>query len=197
MFAGFFTPYISLSIQIFTLFSAPIFLVGTKSITIKYPYKMKKAYLFLLTFFFLVTLEGFSQSDTITITKKSGTTFRQNGIKLTPRHLLEITKYNAEAYQEMKIAKSNHDIGSVFGFTGGFLVGYPMGTALSGGKPNWVLAGVGAGLMLISIPFEVGYVKHAKNAVNLYNSGLKQIGQNKTDIKLQFTFNRVGLNLTF
>jgi hypothetical protein len=124
--------------------------------------------LFLLSAFQLLAQ---SQQDTIEIKKTFfGTVFRQYGKNLTPRKLLQITSVNQEAYKEMKIAKRNFDIGSAIGFPGGMLIGWPIGTAIGGGKPVWALAGVGFGLSLISIPFNIAYVKHAKKAVRLYNA---------------------------
>ena len=97
----------------------------------------------------------------------------------------------------MKIAKSNYDIGTVFGFAGGFLVGWPLGTALGGGEPNWTLAGIGAGLIVVSIPFSTSYTKHAKKAVGIYNTGLSQTGLRKIDFNLGLTCNGIGIKMTF
>jgi hypothetical protein len=140
---------------------------------------------------------GQSKSDSIEIKKTFGTVFRQNGKNLTARQLFEVTQSNPEAYKEMKIAKSNYDIGFVFGFAGGFLVGWQVGTSLAGGEPNWAMAGIGAGLIVVSIPFSTAYTKHATNAVKLYNSGLKQTGLNNVDLKLGLTGNGIGLWMTF
>ncbi len=140
---------------------------------------------------------GQNKSDSIEIKKTLGTVFRQNGKNLTPGQLLDITQSNVEAYKEMKIAKSNYDAGFIFGFAGGFLVGWPVGTAVAGGKPNWTLAGIGAGLIVVSIPFSSAYTKHAKNAVKIYNSGLKQTGLNNIDFKIGLTCNGIGVRVIF
>lgn len=99
--------------------------------------------------------------------------FFQNGQKLRPGELLKITQINPEAYKEMKKAKSGFDVATIFGSIGGFLIGWPLGTALAGGDPNWALAGIGAGLVVVAIPFNSSYVKHAKNSVRIYNAGLE------------------------
>lgn len=140
---------------------------------------------------------GQNKSDSIEIKKTLGTVFRQNGKNLTPRQLLDITQSNTEAYREMKIAKTNYDVGYVFGFAGGFLVGWPLGAAIVGGEPNWTLAAIGAGLIVVSIPFSTAYTKHARNAVNLYNNGLKSTGLNKIDFKIGLTYNGIGVIVTF
>jgi hypothetical protein len=154
----------------------------------------------ILIWIFLMTIfssYGQSKSDSIEIKKTLGTVFRQNGKNLTPRQLLDITQSNTEAYKEMKIAKSNYDVGSVFGFAGGFLIGWPLGTAIAGGQPNWALAGIGAGLIVVSIPFSTAYTKHAKNAVKLYNNGLKSTGFDNVDLTIGLTCNGIGVKVIF
>jgi hypothetical protein len=149
---------------------------------------------FLLSYFQLCAQ---SQSDSIEVRRGLGAVFSQNGKKLTPRQLLDITQANPEAYKEMKIAKSNYGVGNVFGFAGGLMVGWTLGTAMGGGQPNWTVAGVGAGLIGVSIPFSVAYTRHAKNAVRIYNDGLKQTGMNQVDLRLGMTGTGVGLRMAF
>ena len=50
------------------------------------------------------------------------------------------------------------------------MVGYPLGTAIAGGDTNWALAGIGAGLIGVSIPFSSATNKNARTAVELYNA---------------------------
>ena len=87
---------------------------------------MKKNTLILIGFLLLngSLIFGQSQSDSIQIKKILGTVFIQNGKKLTPKQLLEITKINSEAYNEMKVAKSNYGIG-----TGLIVVSIPFSTS--------------------------------------------------------------------
>jgi hypothetical protein len=92
----------------------------------------------LVTFLLLTAFNTYCQnpSDTIEVKKVLGTVFRQSGKNLTPRNLLDITKSNSEAYKEIQIAKSIYDVGNVLVFVGGFMVGWPIGTAIAGGEPN-------------------------------------------------------------
>lgn len=117
----------------------------------------------------------FSQAppDTIEVRKSFwGTTFRHNGKTLRPRDLLDITVADPKAYEEMRIAKRNYDVGYAFNFAGGFFLGWPLGTAVGGGEPEWGLAGVGFGLTMVSIPFYQAFVKHTTKAVRIYNAGV-------------------------
>jgi hypothetical protein len=158
---------------------------------------MKKSIIagFLLTVFF--NLYGQNQPDSITVKNRLGPVFQQNGTNLTPNKLLTITKSNQEAYSEMKIANNNYLASMVFQLPGGFLIGYPIGAALAGGDPNWTLVAVGAGLVVVSIPFISAYNKHAKNAVSIYNKGLKYSSMVRPDFKLGITYNGIGFRISF
>lgn len=137
---------------------------------------MKKAIFFVFVLVMILGTKVFGQTaDSITVVQRMGPVFYQNGQVLKPRHLLEITRVNPEAHQEMRAAKSNYDASQVLGFIGGALIGWQLGTALGGGEANWVMAGVGAGIVGISIPFSAAYNKRARNAVSIYNKGRKPV----------------------
>lgn len=159
---------------------------------------MKKYTFFLLGLLLNTALIfGQNQPEPIQVKKGFGTAFIHQGKNLTPRQLLDLTETNAEAYQEMKIAKTNYNIGSVISFAGGFMVGWPLGTALGGGEANWTLAGVGAGLIVASIPFSISYTKHAQKAVDLYNAGLGQSWLGDVNFGIGFCNHGLGLKMTF
>ncbi len=145
----------------------------------------------------IITIHAQDTPDSILIKKQTGTVFIQNGRNLTPKQLLNITQVNPEAFKEMQTAKTNYNFALVFGSAGGFMVGYPLGTALGGGNPNWILAGIGAGLIIVAIPLATSYTKHASKAVGIYNSGLKEASANKIDLRLCLTGNGIGLRATF
>ncbi|HEY3405176.1 MAG TPA: hypothetical protein VGK59_17450 [Ohtaekwangia sp.] len=127
----------------------------------------------ILSFIFCAVLtSAFSQSTEGNIEMHKsfwGVTFKQDGRQLRPRQVLDIMKDNPEAYAEFKKAKTNYDAGSAFAFVGGFLIGWPLGTAIGGGDPEWGLAAAGAGVLLFTIPFNSGFKKHARNAITIYN----------------------------
>ena len=150
---------------------------------------------FLLSLF--INLSGQNRPDSITVINRLGPVFQQNGKTLTPGKLLEITKPNQEAFSEMKIAKSNYTASMIFQLPGGFLIGYPLGTAMAGGDPNWTLAAIGAGLVVISIPFISAYNKHARKAVSAYNNGLRYSTLVRPDLRFGITYNGLGAYLRF
>lgn len=157
---------------------------------------MKKLLIPLL--FMLVALNSFGQdqADSIQVKKALGTIYLQHGKRLRPNQLLDITYSNSQAYSEMKIAKNNYDAGAIFGFAGGFLIGWSIGGAIGGQDFDWTLAGVGAGLTAISIPFSAAFNRHAKKAVKIYNDGLKPVAYHP-QLRIGVNHNGVGLTMVF
>lgn len=154
--------------------------------------------LFLMLFLPAVfSAAGQSAADTIEVRKAFSTVFRYKGKNQTPKQLLDLMAPIPEAVKEMEIARSNYTTSTVFGFIGGFLIGWPLGTAIGGGEPEWSLAGIGAGLLVISIPFTSAYNRHAKNAVALYNSSQRHSGLDGPELHLGMTGNGMGLRLSF
>ncbi len=159
---------------------------------------MKKIYLLLSTFYCFITFTGLCQTrtDSIEIKKSFGTVFQQQSRNLTPKQLTDIVKNNPEAYKEMQQAKTNYAAATVFNYAGGFLIGYPLGTTLAGGKANWKLAGIGAGFLALSIPFTSGYTKHAGKAVTMYNKSVVT-SLNKLDVRLRMSGQGLAMQLRF
>ena len=98
-----------------------------------------------------------------------GARFYQDDRLLKPADVLNVMAPNEEAFAMFKKAKANYDAAQVFGFIGGFMVGWPLGTAIAGGDAQWGLAAGGAGVLLLSFPFSSAFNKHARNAVEIYN----------------------------
>ncbi len=111
--------------------------------------------------------------------------------------LISSMQNNAQAYKEIQQAKSTYVLATVVGATGGYLIGWPLGTALAGGEPNWVLAGVGAGLTLVSIPINKKFMRQARQAVTTYNSS---VGKATTSIRkpeFKFTLTGAGIGMAY
>jgi len=161
---------------------------------------MKK--LFTLMFMLLVGVTfsiGQNTADSIRIEKTfGGYQFYQGEKRLKVRDLVNTMQSNTQAYQEIKSAQSSYTLASIVGFAGGFMVGWPLGTALGGGDPNWTMAGIGTGLIVVSIPISNSFNKKAKQAVNTYNNGLQtsSFWDNK-ELHLSVSENGMGLTLKF
>ncbi|MBV2246387.1 MAG: hypothetical protein KUL83_04430 [Lentimicrobium sp.] len=142
---------------------------------------------------------GQSVSDSISARKVfGGYRFYQGDQRLNFYQLENIMKQDELAYQQIVAAKSTNSVSTVIGGIGGFMVGWTIGTAIGGGDPNWILAGMGAGLIVISIPITNSTIKKTKQAVDTYNAGLQASSLvNKWDFKFSMTGNGIGVILCF
>lgn len=142
---------------------------------------------------------GQAVNDSISMKKVfGGYQFYQGNKRLNMNKLVNTMQPNEVAYKEIKSAQSTYTIATIFGVAGGFMVGWPIGTALGGGDPNWTMAGIGAGLIVVSIPISQKFNKQAKHAVDTYNSGLKTSSfWDKSELELSMSGNGIGLKLRF
>jgi hypothetical protein len=156
--------------------------------------------LILLIFLFALSLSVFAQADSILATKGAlgGYRYEQNGQYLNGKALLQLMEVDVDAYVLMKRAKSNSDIASVLGFAGGLMIGWPLGTAIAGDDPNWLLAGIGAGCLAIGIPLSIHASKGIFEAVEIYNSNLNgSYFEQGLLLRLGVTTGGVGLTVDF
>ncbi len=154
---------------------------------------MKRKFLLigLLSFFILNN----SIAQKIEVTKVfGGYKYTQNGHDLNLPQLVDLMASNPEALKYAKKAKTNDAWATIIAGAGGILVGYPIGTALGGGKPNWTMAGIGAGLIVVGIPLSSAVNKNAKKAVELYNRNITFINHQHKP-KLSLLVNNLGFGL--
>jgi hypothetical protein len=142
---------------------------------------------------------GQTVTDSISVKKVfGGYQFYQGEKILNMNQLVNAIKPNDQAYLQIKSAKSSYTIATIIGGVGGFMVGWPIGAALGGGEPNWTMAGIGAGLIVVSIPITHRFNKKAKQAVETFNSGLQASSfWDKNELQLSLTGNGIGLTLNF
>jgi hypothetical protein len=119
------------------------------------------------------------------------------GEPVKPKEVLNILKVSDEAYGEFKKAKSNHDAANVFGFIGGYMIGWPIGTTLGGGDPQWGIAAGGAAVLLLAIPLSSGYKKHAQKAIDIYNKPGNVSASMRTKVDVNFMGTSAKLTVTF
>jgi len=147
---------------------------------------MKVTLLFFLT---SICFEALSQPIQIHKTL-GGAHFQRDTIYLSHRHVAEILAIDPEATQEFKFAVKNYRVGGLLGFSGAILLAIPVITAISGGEPEWLMAGGGAVLLGVSVPFSRAFKKHSDIAIDGYNAR-----HESTQTRLYFTGN--GLTLKF
>lgn len=138
-------------------------------------------------------------TDTIRIKKTfGGNQFFVGEKQLKLKELEKMLQPNETAYKLMRSSKAPATVATVLGIAGGFMIGWPLGTAIAGGSPNWALAGAGAGLVAISIPFGISSNKKIIKAVNTYNATAgNSTSYQQYDLKFQVTNNGVGLAYNF
>lgn len=128
---------------------------------------------FLMLCVVCLPLIGFSQAQQLKMYKTfGGARFEMDTLVLSPKQVLEILKVEPMAYEEFKRAKANYNVAGVMGFSGAFLIAFPVVSAIAGGDPEWGFAAGGAALLLGSIHFNRVFKGRAFNALELYNSKL-------------------------
>ncbi|MEI8085613.1 MAG: hypothetical protein WCG93_05280 [Paludibacter sp.] len=137
--------------------------------------------------------------DTIQINKAAGGyKFMYKGENLTMDRLGFLSNKNATSAKYFSKAKGTMGFLQVMGFMGGGLIGYPIGTFLGGGKPNWSLAAVGCGILVISLPIVSSANNNLLKAVNAYNqSSVISRKDNFYDVKLGLNPSGLALIVQF
>ena len=166
---------------------------------------MKKTFLAFVCLMIAATLSAqtvdnilSSATDTIQMKKTfGGYQYLQNGSTLKYRELENILRSNELAYSQIKSSRSSRTLATILGAAGGFMIGWPIGTAIGGGDANWTLAAIGAGAAAASIPFSISANRKIKNAVHTYNSGYKSSSLQKAQLNLQLSGSGVGLAYRF
>lgn len=131
---------------------------------------------------FLVIVCCFHSSFSQTLKTEKGR-FYIDEERSTLRDFVDVMKTNQEAYDLALKAKSSYDASTAIGFVGGFLIGWPIGTAIGGGDPNWGLAAAGAGVLVIAIPIMSSANKKMDQALDIYN-GATTPQSGKLDLKI-------------
>jgi hypothetical protein len=98
-----------------------------------------------------------------------GIRYMQGRQQLSFKEVGSVLATNPEAYALYKKAKTNYVVGNAVGVAGGALIGYSVGSALTGSSPHWSIAAVGAGVLLVAIPFNNGFHRRIRQAVLRYN----------------------------
>ncbi len=161
---------------------------------------MKKTVSIFTFLIFTFTLSyGQLVTDTIVSIKgNNGYEYYQGDLLLTATQLDSVLYSNDIAYELMGSAHNLNNLGKVLGYIGGFLIGWPLGTAVGGGEPVWALAGVGAGILIVSIPINLKAKKKSKLAIDIYNRGLQTSSfWSKSELKFTMTNNGIGLTMKF
>ena len=136
--------------------------------------------------------------DTIQYQKTGiGYKFTKNNEALTMDNLSNIMQNNPTSMEYYKKAKSTTGIITVLSYAGGFLIGYPIGAMLGGGQPNWTMAAIGGGLIVVAIPIASSADKNLLKAVQAYNLGTATSHIEKYELKIGVNQNGLALAIRF
>lgn len=150
----------------------------------------------ILLLLLLLGVSSAGLTQTLTMYKTfGGVRFERDSLVISPKQVQEILYDNSIALASFKKARTNSGVASVLGFAGGLLIGFPVGTALVGGNPEWGLALGGAALIVAGIPFNKAFQRHAQSALDTYNQGRSSHVLDRTE--LFFAGNSLGIRLRF
>jgi hypothetical protein len=125
---------------------------------------------------------------------KLGAKYEYGGRIVKQKDVEAILSYNRASAEELQKFKSKSGTAGFFGGLGGFMIGYPLGTAAAGGEANWALAGAGLVLAIPGMMIQSSANKHLENAINIYNGNRVSY---RTDISVFFAMNRVEVFYRF
>ncbi len=117
---------------------------------------------------------------------------------MTIQQLESMLSTNSTAHQYLLKAKSTSPLISVLSYAGGGFIGYPIGTMLGGGEPQWTMALIGCGLIAIALPITAAAENNLKKAVRYYNNGIAPAPKTTSmELKMGATQNGIGVVLRF
>ena len=127
-----------------------------------------------------------------------GYKYYQYGNRISMTEVVDILEDNYDAHVQLKAARVNYRLSNMFGVVGGLMIIYPPASALAGGRPLWLLAGIGTGLVIAAIPVSKLASRQTKEAISLYNGQLKKPRlQPESLIQFGKTNNGIGIVLSF
>ena len=103
-----------------------------------------------------------------------GTVYKLDGKALSLSKVEKHIEPNPEAVQIYRKGKPYYYSGMICAGVGGFLIGYPIGRAMSSDEDmNWAVLGAGIGTSAVGVFLSAVADKKFKNGVTLYNNQLK------------------------
>ena len=121
----------------------------------------------------------------------------QEGVNLRMKEAMALMQNYPESLEYLKKARTNNTFAGVFGFIGGYLIGYPLGQSIAGGDANWGMAGAGAAVILVALPFHSAFKKNTQMAIELYNQADYKTLNNDVQLNIGLVGNGIGLKVTF
>ncbi|MEL6359065.1 MAG: hypothetical protein AAFQ01_03915 [Bacteroidota bacterium] len=155
-------------------------------------------HLVLLILLFSIGTVGL-QAQSLEYFKKSGTyKFSLDGERISYREAVNFLDSYPQVQELVKKAANGYGFTNVIALIGGGLIGWPIGTALGGGDPEWALLGIGAGLVIVSIPIQNGANNKVVEGMTIYDQSLGRVSQvDRPIISIEGSAGKVGLLVRF
>ncbi|SFE17301.1 hypothetical protein SAMN05216167_11115 [Spirosoma endophyticum] len=146
----------------------------------------------------LLSMSGSSNAQEITFVKGGGISYQGKTIQ-KPKEILPIIlqKESPEIVTAFNKFKSNRGAAQVFGFIGGFGIGYSLGSAIGGRKISGGLLAGGAGAIGIALLFGASANNALKQVVDLYNSTNSTKTSFRPFVKNDDHITQIGMNIRF
>jgi hypothetical protein len=102
-----------------------------------------------------------------------GTAYEQGDAVLDRKHMTDTLFREPAARDDVSSYRALSTVAMIAAIAGGALVGWPAGVAIGGEEdPPWILAGIGAGAIVLSIPLGVVADNNLEDAVDAHNRKL-------------------------
>lgn len=127
----------------------------------------------IIAIFFSATASA--QTDTLSYSSSffGGTRIHQGERKMTLAAARDMMQPGTDAFKYLQKARTQSTLAIVSGFIGGALIGFELGKMIGGKDANGAVIGVGAGFILVGIPFDISARKNVKRSVYAYNAALR------------------------
>jgi len=150
----------------------------------------------------LLSLNAQMSQDSLIISNPKGEVkCYRDSVLLTYEDYMLIFKDYPKAFHEMKVAKFDYNTGTYIAYTGGFVFGFCIGSAISGEKIDytwWITLGSSAVIVGVGFLIYNAGPKHQRKAIDLYNSTFRKTSLNTTKkIELCYANNGFGLIYKF
>jgi hypothetical protein len=155
---------------------------------------MKKFILVVLAAFahqFCLAQNAYEQIELIPKRLFKNEAYKRCGIEMMPTQLIQVFKDDPKMTQFVKPLELNYAGEAILKAVGGVLILWPLTESIYRDNPNWNLAYAGAACYLVAIPFQNGFSKRAKSAIDYYNNGYKQA----SSVSFHFQVDSKGLGL--
>jgi len=147
-----------------------------------------------LFFFILLATTAVGQHKPLTMVKGFGAVrFEYDTLTVSARQVSQLLRLEPDAYEAFRRARSNQTVAGIVGAAGGVVLGFAAINSLLTSQMDWRAASVGAGLVLLSVPFERRFRQRATRALDLYNRNASarlvpvwQIGSHGVGVTIRF-----------